>query len=355
MSRERRERRSGQSAERANLVLTGLLIFSSGCSGGEATAEPGDMPIVGDERSVQAASATDPSSQGAAAAMTAKTNPACLAIAPFYWEIGDSSGTQVSGSVGSAAPAASTVMAIASASKWLFGAYVIQKMGGEPDATYVPFLNLTSGYVGADTCPASGSIGDCAGAAGAQTAAQVGRFDYGGAHFQKLASLMGIGADDNAALATEVKSQIGPELELEYSEPDPAGGVRMSADQYALFLRKLLTGSPTPLLLGSLLGNDAVCTNPDLCGTATSSPIKGSAASPENWHYGLAHWIEDDAAVGDGGFSSPGAYGFYPWVDAARSVYGVLAREVPATGGNGYRSAVCGRSIRRAWLSNAAQ
>ena len=64
---------------------------------------------------------------------------------------------------------------------------------------------------------------------------------------------------------------------------------------------------------------------------------------------------EDDSDVGDGAFSSPGAYGFYPWVDAERSFYGVLAREVPATGGIGYGSAVCGRAIRKAWLTGVAQ
>jgi hypothetical protein len=111
-------------------------------------------------------------------------------------------------------------MSLASASKWLFGAYAVQKMGGMPATTDVPFLNLTSGYAGLATnwCPASRTIADClADAAGTQTAADVARFHYDSAHLQKLASLMGLGAQDNAALATEVKSQIGPEI-------DPAVG-----------------------------------------------------------------------------------------------------------------------------------
>jgi hypothetical protein len=53
--------------------------------------------------------------------------------------------------------------------------------------------------------------------------------------------------------------------------------------------------------------------------------------------------------VGDGAFSSPGTYGFYPWVDATRTIYGVLGREAPS--GQGYPSAVCGRLIRRAWVT----
>jgi len=128
----------------------------------------------------------------------------------------------------------------------------------------------------------------------------------------------------------------------------------MSADQYAIFLRKLLAGSPTPLLIGSMLGSDAVCTNPMTCPTAVFSPIPGSANPTESWHYGLAHWIEDDPTVGDGAFSSPGRFGFYPWVDATRTIYGVLAREAP-NGPFGYDSAVCGRLIRKAWVTGVAQ
>jgi len=30
--------------------------------------------------------------------------------------------------------------------------------------------------------------------------------------------------------------------------------------------------------------------------------------------------------VGDGAFSSPGAFGFYPWIDRTKTNYGVLAR-----------------------------
>lgn len=59
--------------------------------------------------------------------------------------------------------------------------------------------------------------------------------------------------------------------------------------------------------------------------------------------------------MGDGAFSSGGAFGFYPWVDATRTSYGVLARQAPFTGHNGYDSAVCGRAIRKAWVTRTAQ
>jgi hypothetical protein len=331
--------RHAMSAGRVIVAVSAVAMFLGGCSGeGEAEAP-------------EAAAATT-----TAATTTAETNASCLAVAPFYWEIGDASGVLSSGSVGSSAPVASTVMAIASASKWLFGAYAVQKMGGMPAAMDVPFFNFTSGYAGLDACTPSGTIDDClAGAAGTPMAADVGKFDYNDTHLQRLASRLALGANDNAALATEVKSQIGTEINLEYAAPQPGAGVKTSADQYALFLRKLLVGSATRLLIGALLGNNAVCTNPMTCPTAVFSPITGSASSTESWHYSLAHWVEDDPAVGDGAFSSAGAFGFYPWVDATRTSYGVLAREVPFTGHNGYDSAVCGRAIRKAWATGTVQ
>jgi len=72
----------------------------------------------------------------------------------------------------------------------------------------------------------------------------------------------------------------------------------------------------------------------------------------ESWHYSVAHWVEDDPKVGDGAFSSPGAFGFYPWIDASKSYYGVVARAAP----NGaWASVQCGRLIRKAWLVGKSQ
>jgi hypothetical protein len=72
---------------------------------------------------------------------------------------------------------------------------------------------------------------------------------------------------------------------------------------------------------------------------------------PESWHYGLGHWIEDDPATGDGSFSSPGAFGFYPWISADRALYGVVARKSIGS----WRSVLCGRAIRKAWQTGVTQ
>lgn len=75
--------------------------------------------------------------------------------------------------------------------------------------------------------------------------------------------------------------------------------------------------------------------------------------SSESWHYSIGHWVEDDPVVGDGAFSSAGSFGFYPWIDADKTTYGVLARSESA--GNGIDSVDCGRLVRRAWITAVAR
>ena len=47
---------------------------------------------------------------------------------------------------------------------------------------------------------------------------------------------------------------------------------------------------------------------------------------------------------------SPGAFGFYPWISGDKSLYGILARE-DADSTAGFKSALCGRLIRQAWVT----
>jgi CubicO group peptidase (beta-lactamase class C family) len=178
------------------------------------------------------------------------------------------------------------------------------------------------------------------------TPADDGRFAYGGGHMQQHAVLMNLGALDNAGLAAEIQNVLGNDIGMSYSQPQLAGGVVSTAADYAVFLRKLLNGS---LQIAAMLGSHPVCTNPLTCTTAINTPVP----SDESWHYSLGHWVEDDPLVGDGSFSSAGAFGFYPWVDANKTTYGIIARE--AATGAGADSVYCGRLIRKAWMSAVAQ
>lgn len=293
----------------------------------------------------------------AATAAAQSSSNACAPIRPFYWEVGDKNERLAGGSVNAAGNGtvyeAGTVMNIASATKWLYGAYVAEQRGGALTTEDIEFLNFRSGYVSLPAltgCQQNDTIATCLarGSNGVQTPSEIGRFHYDGGHMQKHASLpspgMALGAMNNATLAAEMRRVLGTDIALSFSQPQPAGGVRTSARDYALFLRKLLNKQ---LKMGSLLGSHPVCTNPQTCATATYAPI-----TTESWHYSIGHWVEDDPTRGDGAFSSAGAFGFYPWIDASRSYYGIVARA--ALVGSGNESAACGAAIRRAWISGSA-
>lgn len=322
-------------------LATGLacaLVAACGGGGGSTGASSSGGPV-------------DPARITAATATAQSDTNACAPIRPFYWEIGDRSSSLASGSVSSpGSPAVwsqSSMMSIASASKWLYAAYVAEKRGGALVADDYHFLTFESGYTSFVSCDQGQTVGQCdaMGTNGTYTAANDGKFFYNGGHMEAHAVRSGLGALDNAGLATEVKSQLAPDGNLIYTQPQLAGGVFTSTAAYASVLRKMLGGQ---LQMGSLLGAHAVCTNPRTCPTAVSAPIPGN----ESWHYSIGHWVEDDPKVGDGAFSSPGLFGFYPWIDASKTYYGVVARAVQA---GALDSVDCGRLIRKAWLTGLPQ
>lgn len=318
-------------------VLAASLVLAS-CGGGGSSQSSG--PIV-----------VDPSDavRAEAARVTANSNAACStsAIGSFYWEIGDGSRARAGGSVGSNAPTAETTMSIASASKWVYSTYVLQRVGRrDNDARY---LNFTSGYTEMvlPLCQVNDTVASCLDGKDGLVAANVGRFLYGSGHMQTHATnVMGLGAMDNAALAAEVQRVIG-DFGFLYTQPQLAGGLVADAAGYAAFLRKILRGE---LAIQGALGASSVCTNPDTCSTAIGGPIPET----ESWSYSLGHWVENDPAAGDGAFSSAGALGFYPWIDRTKTFYGVLARRADAEANAGYHSAQCGRLIRQAWVTGVA-
>lgn len=298
----------------------------------------------------------------AAARRTAKEAAACLTAQPFYWEIGNAERPLASGQAGNQAPDAQTSLALASASKWLYGAYVAEQRQGKLSNEDVQFLSFQSGYTRFRICRRNQTVAECQagllngrGRIDPQT---VGLFDYNGGHMQKHATLMGLGPMDKDALAAAIQRglHLGPDWALGYSQAQLAGGGVSTAASYARFLRATLKGD---LQMGALLGTHAVCTNPQTC---PQQAIKTPIPNTETWHYSIGHWVEDDAKVGDGAFSSPGAFGFYPWIDASKTFYGILAREDRSGVRSdepdekpGVQSVDCGRLIRAAWISGQAQ
>lgn len=326
-----------------------------------------------------------------AAEATASGNALCTGLTPFYWEIGDQDGVLDSGTGGDNSgtpPNSMTLMAIASASKWVFAAYALERLDTSASnpltTTEVQELNFTSGYdhMADSSCLLTTTVGGCLGASNPvgglnsdRHSADVGHFFYNGGHMQTLAvDTLHLGGDyinlvsGSPKLAADIQAYVGQDISLDYSNPSLAGGADTTAASYGAFLRKILSGD---LRMKSYLSADVVCThtNSTDCPSALYSPVDQTGPGPVNnvsdeaWHYSLGHWIEDDPTVGDGAFSSPGADGFYPWIDASVSYYGILARFVPIATANAapakqkpyVLSVYCGRAIRKAWLTGMTQ
>ena len=170
------------------LGVLSLAFLSASCGGGSSSGNTG----TGSTGSNGGGSTLTNQERATAAQTTATSNQLCTTLTPFYWEIGDASGALVSGTGGDssgAPPGSATLMAIASASKWVFSSYALEKLdvsqSSPLSATDVQYLNFTSGYVNMSdsTCLLTTSVGACFGAGNLsggnnndQTAADVGKF-----------------------------------------------------------------------------------------------------------------------------------------------------------------------------------
>jgi predicted small lipoprotein YifL len=339
------------------LLALAALTTLAGCGGGEPlAAEPeataADAAADADAPGRKQAQALDLSQRVAAVTATAQsTSNACNTARPFYWEIGDRDARRASGSVAGTGTTitGSTVLSVASASKWLYGTYVAERRAGVLTETDRRHLSMRAGYTNFRVCDPRQTVDSCLSwqGNGDYDATLDGVFYYNGGHMQRHASQLGLGAMNLMALKTEFKRVLGSDVPLNFVQPQLAAGMAISADGYAHVLRKMLGGQ---LKMGALLGTGKVCTNPLECGLdeAMLTPVPQG----ERWHYSVGHWVEDDPVVGDGAFSSGGAFGFYPWIDAGRSWYGVVARNAK---NDSLPSVYCGRLLRQAWAAGVAQ
>ncbi|WP_085318458.1 hypothetical protein [Derxia lacustris] len=294
----------------------------------------------------------------AAVRHTAESSLACAEIRPFYWEIGDRGRALASGASGMLF-GAETAMPVASASKLVYAAWVAQERGGPLTPADVAALSLRSGRTSFRNCRRDDTVHGCAerGDNDRLDPAAVGKFWYGGGHMQVHADqVMHLGELGNVELGRLISDGLGlhtTRSDFAYTQPQLAGGLRTSPRVYGEFLRRLLDGG---LALGGLLGRPAFCTNPATCpGEALRSPFPAD----ETPRYSLGHWVED-REHGDGAFSSPGAFGFYPWIDRSRTWYGIVARAAVVGIGDpeaapSVKSVACGRALRRAWVEKVFQ
>jgi hypothetical protein len=300
----------------------------------------------------------------AAASTTAHSARFCTTIKPFYWEIGDSKTVLAGATEGGAQPGANTPLPLSTASQWIFAAYVLQSRAGKLSESEISALTMRSGYdnLQFDRCVQRTpglrqpqTVNNCfhalhlvGGSNSDFKPAQVGRFFYNGGHFQRLAAVdPRLGELSSNGLTSLIGAQLGTGIALTYDWPQLDAGLRATPASYGGFLRRILANQ---LLMHDSLGSNAVCTNPSRCQSAINTPLPQTESS----HYSLGHWVEDDPRSGDGAFSDPGLLGFYPWIDASKTYYGLVARASQAPGAH-VGSMQCGRLIRRAWMSGKPQ
>jgi D-alanyl-D-alanine-carboxypeptidase/D-alanyl-D-alanine-endopeptidase len=166
------------------------------------------------------------------------------------------------------------------------------------------------------------------------------RFDYGSTHLHVAARMAEVvtGQSWNSLFATQLKTPLGltspdlawftaPRQGLGTSNPLIAGGLRATMNEYARLLaldfnRGLHQGNP---LIGDALFA-AQATEPYPNAAIGNSPFANAGI---NFHYGLAAWLEcPPPAVNCAVLSSPGAFGFTPWLDRDGGYYAILGMEV---------------------------
>lgn len=158
-------------------------------------------------------------------------------------------------------------------------------------------------------------------------------FFYSPGHMHVAAAMLerATGKRFQELFARDVVARLGLDPGTRYvmagpGHPRIAGGLSMRAGDYAVFLRRVLDGSYLPKSQ-ALWWVDHVA--------ARGARIGYSPLTQANltWHYSLGAWKECPKANYDAEcaksqvYSSPGAYGFYPWIDRDRGYWAVLATE----------------------------
>jgi hypothetical protein len=304
-----------------------IVVVSADCSSGV----PKDIPIYLRKNAVKA---------------TIEAASECRNIPQFYWEIGDADGPLASGRKGFLFNA-DTRVNLASASKWIFATYLLEKYGSLTNRQ-IKMLTQRSGYRSFldQACIFTWTVNECMdvqlpiyGFENPYTSENVGTFFYSGAHFQQLAIDLGLGNYASPRLTDEIQRYIDDD-EISYFFPAIGSGMRSSARTFGKLMRRMMRNE---YRIGALLGSSRICTLPSMCPASLRSPLE------TDWDYSLGHWVEHEPGGPDEVFSGPGLQGFYPWISADKSLYGMISTEVFAD--LKAASSSCGGKMRKAWIS----
>jgi CubicO group peptidase (beta-lactamase class C family) len=209
-------------------------------------------------------------------------------------------------------------------------------------------LSFTSGLDPDPPCTRQLAItlASCAATIGASTAvAPPGtRFDYGSAHLAVAGRMAEVATGKlwNRLFADTLATPLGLPASVTYytaprqsagmMNPLVAGGLRASMTDYAQLLATAFhRGAYRGLSIATpaLFDQQAIEPYPNV--VIGQSPY---VAVGYGYRYGLASWLEcDTPATGCAVISSPGAFGWTPWLDRTTGYYAILGMEVANGGG----------------------
>jgi CubicO group peptidase (beta-lactamase class C family) len=175
------------------------------------------------------------------------------------------------------------------------------------------------------------------------------RFDYGSTHLAVAGRMAEVvtGRAWNDVFAAQTLDLLDLPADLYYyanplaetgqGNPLLAGGLKVSMNDYEPILRFVFDK-------GVWLGSSRVA--PSLFDAQAIAPfpeaeIGRTPARPASLRYGLTAWLEcSTPATGCDTLSSPGAFGFVPWLDRAKGYYAILGMQVPNDVARGFAVAL---------------
>ena len=221
-------------------------------------------------------------------------------------------------------------------------AQVLGWTGEQGDITVRHLLSFTSGLKPEHACTfqQTMTLAECVNeiAEDEVIASPGARFDYGSTHLHVAARMaeVVVGASWNEIYEQQIRAplQLAPEFAyyagprqavgFQPINPLPAGGMRASMNDYANVLRFVFQK-------GEWQGSQLI--GPDIFNLQAKQPypdaVIGDTPSAFNARYGLTAWLEcATPATGCATLSSPGAFGFTPWIDRDAGYYAVLGMEL---------------------------
>lgn len=255
----------------------------------------------------------------------------------------------------------STNIAVASASKWVSAMVIFDVIrrgqlsldsttgqllgwtGPNAAITLRHLLSFTSGLDADAMCTRNPltTLTNCVSTiAGSTAIADAGtRYDYGPTHLHVAARMAEVATGKTwdqlfdevlrqpLQLSSSVRYYTFPMMSSGMSNPLIAGGLRATTDEYAKLLGLLFhKGTLGAVTAGTPALFDAQAIEPFPDVVVGQSPAR-DVGYP--FRYGLAAWLEcSTPATGCQKLSSPGAYGFSPWVDREHGYYGIVAMQV---------------------------